>query len=315
MFAESTGYRRAFAQSMIGTSTQHRGHCVSILHSVRRRTPCFLVLLLAALSASAREPLPLFDAHIHFSVGATSVYTPAAAMQILDSAGVRTAILSSTPNDGTLALHAAYPTRFIPFLRPYRKTRNLSEWSEERRSWYTDPQTVPFLEQELKRGIFRGIGEFHVDGHEVDTPVMRELVMLAKKHRLWLMAHSDADAIEKLFTFDPTAKILWAHTGMGEPPERVARLLERYPQLYGELSYRSGVSGGLSDEWRALLVRFPERFVYGSDTWVPSRWAEVKSLTSDARDWLATLPASVAENIAHKNAERLFGPMGAPAKH
>jgi predicted TIM-barrel fold metal-dependent hydrolase len=129
------------------------------------------------------------------------------------------------------------------------------------------------------------------------------------------MAHSDADAIEKLFTFDPTAKILWAHTGMGEPPERVARLLERYPQLYGELSYRSGVSGGLSDEWRALLVRFPERFVYGSDTWVPSRWAEVKSLTSDARDWLATLPASVAENIAHKNAERLFGPMGTPAKH
>jgi hypothetical protein len=41
----------------------------------------------------------------------------------------------------------------------------------------------------------------------------------------------------------------------------------------------------------------------------------VKALTSDARDWLATLPASVAENIAHKNAERLFGHMGAPAKH
>lgn len=289
---------------------------MSILNNVRRRTPLIsAALLLTALSASAREPLPLFDAHIHFSAGATSIYTPATAMQVLDSAGLRTALLSSTPNDGTLALHAAYPHRFIPFLRPYRKTRDLSTWGEERRSWYKDPQTIPFLEQELKRGIFRGIGEFHVDGHEVDTPVMRELVLLAKKHGLWLMAHSDADAIDKLFAFDPKAKILWAHTGMSESAERVAQLLTRYPQLYGELSYRAGVSGGLSPEWRDLLLRFPERFVYGSDTWVPSRWAEVGALTSEARNWLTTLPTAVAENIAYRNAERLFGQPGEKHKH
>ncbi len=289
---------------------------MSILNNVRRRTPLIsAALLLTALSAAAREPLPLFDAHIHFSAGATSIYTPATAMQVLDSAGLRTALLSSTPNDGTLALHAAYPHRFIPFLRPYRKTRDLSTWGEERRSWYKDPQTIPFLEQELKRGIFRGIGEFHVDGHEVDTPVMRELVLLAKKHGLWLMAHSDADAIDKLFAFDPKAKILWAHTGMSESAERVAQLLTRYPQLYGELSYRAGVSGGLSPEWRDLLLRFPERFVYGSDTWVPSRWAEVGALTSEARNWLNTLPTAVAENIAYRNAERLFGQPGEKHKH
>ena len=264
-------------------------------------------LLLSATNASALEPQPLFDSHIHFSVGATSIYTPAAAMEILKSSGIRAALLSSTPNDGTLALYAAYPDRFIPFLRPYRKTRDLATWNEERSTWYKDPQTVPFIEQELTRGIYRGIGEFHVDGNEVDTPVMRELVELAAKHGLWLMAHSDADAIEKLFAFDPKAKILWAHTGMGEPVERVSQLLNRYPRLYGELSYRSGVSGGLSAEWRALLMQFPDRFVYGSDTWVPSRWTEVKSLTSEARNWLSTLPQPVAENIAYRNAERLFG--------
>jgi predicted TIM-barrel fold metal-dependent hydrolase len=277
-----------------------------------RKRPLLIgvALLLAAVSGNAREPQPLFDAHVHFSTGATSIYTPAAAMQILESAGIRAALLSSTPNDGTLALHAAYPHRFIPFLRPYRKTRDLASWGEERRSWYKDPQTVPFLEQELARGIFHGIGEFHLDGHEVDTPVMRGLVRLAKERGLWLMAHSDAEAIEKLFAFDPQAKILWAHTGMSEPAARVAQLLERYPQLFGELSYRSGVSGGLSAEWRELLLRFPDRFVYGSDTWVPSRWTEVKTLTSEARDWLSSLPAPVAENIAYRNAERLFGQPG-----
>ena len=268
---------------------------------------CVTALLASAL-CSAREPLPLFDAHIHFSVGATSRYTPAEAFAILDAAGVRRAILSSTPNDGTLALHSAYPERFIPFVRPYRKTRDLASWGEERSSWFRDPATLPFLEKELARGIYHGIGEFHVDGDEADTSVMRGLVALAARHNLWLMAHSDAAAIEKLFSSDPNAKILWAHTGMGEPVAKVAELLNRYPRLYGELSYRSGVSNGLSEEWRALLLRFPDRFVYGSDTWVPSRWAEVGKLTREARDWLSTLPPSVAERIAYRNAERLFNP-------
>ena len=270
-------------------------------------------VLLSSCAAFAREPLALFDAHVHFSVGATSAYTPEAALKILDHAGIGTAIVSSTPNDGTLLLYAAYPQRFIPFVRPYRKTRDLSSWGEERSSWYKDPDTLPFLEKELARGIYHGIGEFHVDGHEIDTPVMRGLTALAIKHDLWMMAHSDASAIEQLFGFAPGARILWAHTGMVEPAAKVAELLERYPRLYGELSYRSGVGNGLSEEWRALLLRFPDRFVYGSDTWIPSRWSQVDTLTREAQDWLATMPPAVAKAIAYGNAQRLFGQANAAA--
>ena len=270
-------------------------------------------VLLSSCAAFAREPLALFAAHVHFSVGATSAYTPEAALKILDHAGIGTAIVSSTPNDGTLLLYAAYPQRFIPFVRPYRKTRDLSSWGEERSSWYKDPDTLPFLEKELARGIYHGIGEFHVDGHEIDTPVMRGLAALAIKHDLWMMAHSDASAIEQLFGFAPGARILWAHTGMVEPAAKVAELLERYPRLYGELSYRSGVGNGLSEEWRALLLRFPDRFVYGSDTWIPSRWSQVDTLTREAQDWLATMPPAVAKAIAYGNAQRLFGQANAAA--
>ena len=270
-------------------------------------------VLLSSCAAFAREPLALFDAHVHFSVGATSAYTPEAALKILDHAGIGTAIVSSTPNDGTLLLYAAYPQRFIPFVRPYRKTRDLSSWGEERSSWYKDPDTLPFLEKELARAIYHGIGEFHVDGHEIDTPVMRGLAALAIKHDLWMMAHSDASAIEQLFGFAPGARILWAHTGMVEPAAKVAELLERYPRLYGELSYRSGVGNGLSEEWRALLLRFPDRFVYGSDTWIPSRWSQVDTLTREAQDWLATMPPAVAKAIAYGNAQRLFGQANAAA--
>jgi hypothetical protein len=269
----------------------------------------WLALTAVSLSASGQDELPLFDAHIHYSVGATAAYPPSAALGLLDSAGIRRAILSSTPNDGTIRLYALYPERFVPFLRPYRKTRDLASWSAERATWYRDPETLTFIEQELARGIYRGIGEFHVNGDEVDTPVMRGIVDIAVKRDLWLMAHSDAAAIERLFAFNPRARILWAHTGMGEPVETVAKLFERYPALVGELSYRSGIArgDGVSPEWRELFLRWPGRFVYGSDTWVPARWPEVPALTAAARGWLADLPQDVAANIAFRNGERLFG--------
>lgn len=267
------------------------------------------VLFCVSLTAAAQDRLPLFDAHVHYSVGATDAYPPPVAIGMLDAAGIGRAILSSTPNDGTVLLHGLHPQRFVPFARPYHTTRDLASWSVERQSWYRDPETLKLIERELERGIYHGIGEFHVDGHEVDTPVMRGLVDLAVRRGLWLMAHSDAAAIEKLFSFNREARILWAHTGMGEPEHVVARLFETYPALYGELSYRAGIvdSGGLSPAWRELFLRFPDRFVYGSDTWTPSRWPQVRGLADFARSWLAELPPEVAEKIAFRNGERLFG--------
>jgi predicted TIM-barrel fold metal-dependent hydrolase len=267
-----------------------------------------IAICMLSLPLCAQDTLVLFDCHLHYSFNAVEVYPPATAMKFLAQAGIDRAILSSTPNDGTIKLHALYPERFIPFLRPYRKARDAAGWSAERATWYRDPQTLVFIEQELGRGIFRGIGEFHVNGDEVDTPVMHGIVDLAVQRNLWLLAHSDAAAIEKLFAFNRNAKIIWAHTGMHEPEVVVQRLFETYPTLVGELSYRSGItdSNGLAPRWRELFVRFPDRFVYGSDTWVESRWPEVPALADAARSWLAALPSAVAQNIAHRNGERLF---------
>ena len=269
----------------------------------------FAGLLLCAGMAVAEGRLPLFDGHIHYSVGSPEAYPPELAIRILDEAGIERALLSSTPNDGTLLLYSRYPQRFVPELRPYRKTRDLQSWSEERRMWFKDPGTVVFIETELRRGIYRGIGEFHLDGNEADTPVVRRIVQLAAERELWLHAHSDAAAVEKLFEVDPKVRIVWAHAGMSEPPATVGQMLQRYPRLTAELSYRHVVSsdGQLDPEWRALFLKFPDRFIYGSDTWVPSRWADVVPMAAAARQWLSQLPPELAENIAFRNAQRLFG--------
>ena len=266
-------------------------------------------LALLPIGSGAQDRLRLFDGHIHYSVGSPQQYPPEKAIAILDEAGIGRALLSSTPNDGTIQLHKLYPERFIAELRPYRKTRDFETWAVERASWYRDPETVTFMEEELKRGIYRGIGEFHLDGDEADTPVIRKIVDIAVARNLWLHAHSDAAAVERLFSFNPGARIVWAHAGMSTPPETIGRLLARYPALWAELSYRDVVagSGELDPQWKALFLKYPDRFIYGSDTWIPSRWGEVVALADRARGWLAQLPRDVAENIAFRNAERIFG--------
>jgi len=72
------------------------------------------VFALLPVLAAAQDRLRLFDGHIHYSVGAPKQYPPEKAIAILDEAGIGRALLSSTPNDGTIQLAKLFPERFIP---------------------------------------------------------------------------------------------------------------------------------------------------------------------------------------------------------
>jgi hypothetical protein len=45
----------------------------------------------------------------------------------------------------------------------------------------------------------------------------------------------------------------------------------------------------------------------GTDTWMTSRWQVLADGMQQTRHWLAQLPRDVAEQLAFRNAERLFG--------
>ena len=104
---------------------------------------------------------------------------------------------------------------------------------------------------------------------------------------------------------------MWAHTGIGgAEPARVDRLLAQYPGLMGELSYRPGLTcdgGKLCPEWRALMLKYPTRFLIGSDTWVNQRWQYYDELMKGYRVWLGDLPAEVARGIAWNTGAALYG--------
>jgi hypothetical protein len=269
------------------------------------RTTLALVWLLGATGATCAAELPIFDAHIHYNLDVWESVTPADAAARLRAAGVTRALVSSTSDDGTLRLLAAAPDLVLPALRPYRKRGEIA-------GWVSDASVTGYLEERLARRRYVALGEFHVNGADADRPVVRRVVELARAHGLVLHAHCDPDALTRLFGHDPQARILWAHAGF-EEPERVGALLRRHPRLSADLSMRADVAPGgrLAPAWRALLLELPERFLVGTDTYVPERWDAVGEHAAWARAWLAELPRAAAERIAWRNGAELFG--AAPA--
>ena len=268
---------------------------------MRALWPLIAIVFVTAPPCAAGE-LPLFDTHIHYSTPDWTVYSPEAVLKILDSAGVRRALVSSTPDDGTVRLYEKDPGRVVPELRPYRTRADMV-------SWYRDPGVLAYVEERLRRGIYKGLGEFHLRAEDATTPLMKRFVALAVAQNLVMHSHSDAGAIQALFVHDPRLRVLWAHAGVSAGPEEIAAMLDRYPNLWVELALRTDVApgGSLDPDWRALLLRYPDRFCVGTDTWITSRWDELSRYLAGVRAWLAELPADVAERIAFKNAERLYG--------
>jgi predicted TIM-barrel fold metal-dependent hydrolase len=143
---------------------------------------------------------------------------------------------------------------------------------------------------------------------DVDGATLKRLAALAAQRDLFFQAHVDEETIEKLLTAYPNVRMLWAHAGMSSSAATVSKLLDRYPKLSVELALRSDVAPGgtLDPEWRAVLVRYPDRFMVGTDTWVTSRWEVVGDATRAVQRWLGQLPPDVAEKIAWRNGDRLF---------
>lgn len=260
-----------------------------------------LVALIAVPLWVQGQPLPVFDAHVHYSHDAWERVPVEQAIALMRKAGLRRALVSSAGDDGQQRLYRAAPDLVILELRPYRSRAEVG-------SWFRDESVIAYLEERLKRYRYAAIGEFHLYGADADLPVPRRMVELARKHRLLLHAHSDVDAVERLFRQWPQARILWAHAGF-DRPERVAEMLRKHRNLWCDLAFRTDhVSGGKVDPaWRSVFLEFPDRFMVGSDSYTPERWQYIPEHAEWSRRWLADLPRHVAERIAWKNGESVFG--------
>jgi len=285
-----------------------------------RAAPFFIAFALCGLaSAQAADYTgPLFDAHLHYNEEAANGPHPLTdVLARMQKSGVKAIVANSRPNDGSKALAASPETRkagvtVVPFTRLYR---NRADYD----SWFQDETIYDMVQAEFARGVagdqagpFKGIGEFHLyDSANANGAVAKKLMVFAAKNKLAVLAHVDDTAIDLLMAHAPDARLIWAHTGIGgAPAARVDALFNKYPQLMGELSYRPGLTcegGKLCAEWRTLLLKYPTRFMIGSDTWVNQRWQYYEELMKGYRVWLGDLPPDVARKIGWSNGADLFG--------
>jgi hypothetical protein len=271
---------------------------------VIRTAAAALLGAITATSTLAQAPLRIFDAHLHYNQEPNPYYEIDKVLEIFRRNNVTGIIATSRPNKGTHQLVDAKAPGLavVPFIRPYRVRSDIQ-------TWFDDPAIWELIQSEYTRGTYRGIGEFHIYGKAAAGAQVKKIVDFAVERNLWLHAHCDEEALLLLFGHNPKARIIWAHTGFSTAPGRVAELMQKYPDLMGELSYRGGITEGggkLSGAWRDLFARHSDRFLLGSDTWINERWAGYDTIMKDYRSWLAQLPEEQAKLIAHGNAEKLF---------
>jgi len=251
------------------------------------------------------DNLPIFDTHMHYNQPAWEPYPVETVIELMDKSGVALALVSSTPDEGTIRLWDYAPKRIVPELRPYHGDAGSGNWTKS-------PGMLQYLRKRLETYDHEGIGEFHVHNLDpTDRPLLKAIAGMAKKRNIPIHIHSGAAPVRMFYELEPELTVIWAHAGMTEPPDVVGDMLDTYPTLYADTSYREqdilAGDDGLDPAWRAVIIRHADRLMIGTDTWVNAQWDDHEGLIALNRLWLSKLPRDVAERIAYKNAARLFG--------
>jgi len=304
-------------------------------------------LLLLVFPAFAAGPCPaasgapytrrLFDgmAQIDGGMAATVVAR-------MDEAGVeRMALFARVrKRDGepdVLELKKRYPQRFVvgtPKRFDQRGdlgsdyvTRTLAGLRE---GPYTFVGEILFVHGDKIHGEQTATGERYVSaaGKEVDRLMSALVASRTPVLTHWEVYDWDRDwpLFDRLYAKFPTLPFVWPHAGFGSalqartvlaghPNVRITLSKLEQPQVSLSDEEKASQLGGaivddcgtLLPEWRALLEAYPDRFLFATDAHKAARWEKYADVVKRWRLILGQLPIGLAERIAWRNAEALYG--------
>ena len=151
----------------------------------------------------------------------------------------------------------------------------------------------------------------------------------------------DWPSFNRLFGENPDTLFVWPHGGYAYP-KYINEVMQRHRNVYVTISKRDmfyfdhkwrtykgtdvgsyglqnldwqdrlgssmqGLDGNIQGEWYHLLRRFPNRFLFAIDAHKRVRWEYYCDAVENFRMILGQLPDDLAQDIAWRNAERLFG--------
>lgn len=259
---------------------------------------------------TAIRQLPVFDAHMHYKEAAWEPYPVGTVIELMDRTGVEMALVSSTPDDGTIELLEYAPARIVPELRPYHGAAGSSNRTKSE-------GMLDYIRLRLEKYPHEGVGEFHVHVLDPgDRPLLKAIARMAKVRRIPIHIHSGLAPVRLFCELEPGLTIIWVHAGMSEPAEVVGAMLDEYDTLYADTSYREHdimtADGTIVPDWLVVITRHSDRLTVGTDTWVNSQWDNYEGLVDLNRRWLSKLPREISERVAYRNTARLFRRKNSP---
>ncbi|HET9766061.1 MAG TPA: amidohydrolase family protein [Thermoanaerobaculia bacterium] len=194
-------------------------------------------------------------------------------------------------------------------------------------------------------GVFEGIGEFTIhkefvsskvagDVASLTDPALDRILDFAAEAGLVVILHNDVDMpfpkpgqdpydarqLGALFRRHPNVKIIWAHGGVGRivrPLADQAALLERMLADPGLAHVSLDISWDETAKYivaseeslaraAALINRYPDRFLFGTDEVAPTEQAKYLKVYGMYAPLFARLTPEASEKLRLRNYERLF---------
>jgi len=135
----------------------------------------------------------------------------------------------------------------------------------------------------------------------------------------------DFPRFHKLYSSWPDQVFLLPHMGFASS-EQLETFMSRHPNLYLLTSKKERLMSDFSDpekvkaigsamldgdilrsEWKKLLIKYQDRILFATDPHMRKLWEKYGDVVDNQRLILGQLPREVAEKIAYRNAERLYG--------
>lgn len=194
-------------------------------------------------------------------------------------------------------------------------------------------------------GVFTGIGEFTIHKEFVSAKIAGEvgslqdqaldrLINFAAEAGLVVLIHNDVDVpfakpgaepayaaqMMALLKRHPDATFIWAHIGVGRiirPVKEQAAIVEtiiRDPQLrnvyfdisWDEVAKYIVASPEATLNAAALVNRYPDRFLFGTDEVAPASQEKYLSVYNQYEPFWKLLTPEASEKVRRKNYERIF---------
>ena len=260
----------------------------------------------------------LIDSHRHFTLDVSNTDD---LIRELDADGIEKTVLFgyhgfrySSPHAQDTHVektHKNHPQRIIPFLCDLD---------------FGDSHLLEYVEEKLKRGVFRGVGEILI-GHkpiketyfsDIDftDSVVIELFRLIGDCNAPVLVHVDPpyqNDFEMILDSCQETKFICAHIaydflsefgGKERDVGEVERLLAKYPHLYFDISHwKISPIYLLSESWRRCLEKHSERFVFGTD--MTDHYTDQSVWIPAYRRILDSLNPSCTKDIGRENILRI----------